>query len=156
MFYNTIWSPGDVSKIAPCRRNFSVLLRHPRDISQKFTKKWWNSFSFSFLSGMLKLYFKNVVVMNFMEDVNIAALGTSWEGHNADLTSGRALHLLGMFLKNICKYWNYVSCFLLYVYLYIFITNKITRSFNMMLLVGINNSGRYIIKIYWYFSYTLH
>ena len=34
-------------------------------------------FFFSFLSGMLKLYFKNVVVMNFMEDVNIAALGTS-------------------------------------------------------------------------------
>ena len=41
-----------------------------------------------------------------------------------------------------------------YDLLLIFITNKITRSFNVVLLSGINNSNQYIIKIYWYFGYT--
>ena len=40
-----------------------------------------------------------------------------------------------------------------YDLLLIFITNKITRSFNVVLLSGINNSNQYVIKIYWYFGY---
>ena len=38
--------------------------------------------------------------------------------------------------------------------IYSFITNKVTKTFNMVLQGGIKNFSRYFIKIYWYFVYT--
>ena len=53
-----------------------MLLGRPWDMSQKFMRKWRNSI-FYLPGGTLKLCFKNVVVLNFMEDFNIPTVGTS-------------------------------------------------------------------------------
>lgn len=41
------------------------------------------------------------------------------------------------------------------IWAYTFITNKITRNFNMVLQCAIHNSNKYFIKICWYFCNTL-
>ena len=51
------------------------------------------------------------------------------------------------------KLFNFVFGVNMLIRAYSFITNKITRSFSMVLLGGINNSDRYIMKICWYFGY---
>ena len=61
-----------------------------------------NKLNFFLLSaGMLKLYFKNVVEIHFLECIKIDFFGTSVERHNADFNKGRFSHILGTFLKKI-------------------------------------------------------
>ena len=59
-----------VPRTSPCRGHFRMLLGRPWYISLTFMRKWRNSI-FSLPVRMLKLYFKNVLVMIFMEGVNI-------------------------------------------------------------------------------------
>ena len=55
-----------------------------------------------------------------------------------------------------CFYQVMINFLNMLIRAYSLITNKITRSFNIVLLGGINNTNRYIIKIYWYFCHTFH
>lgn len=78
---------------------------------------------------LLKLYFKNVAVIRFIEDVKTDILGNFWEGHNADVTLGRFLQLLGASLKNviqICRsYFLYFPMHsLLYIHIYLLFSVK--------------------------------
>ena len=49
----------------------------------KFIRKWINSI-FLLSAGMFKLYFKNIVEINFIKCVKVDILGTSVERHNSD------------------------------------------------------------------------
>ena len=93
----------------------------------------------------------NVVLLSGINNSNQYIIKIYWPNH--------------FFINTIIFYytrkrWNIgnrnLACLLLlinYDLLLIFITNKITRSFNVVLLSGINNSNQYVIKIYWYFGY---
>ena len=89
------------------RCHFRKLLELPCDVSPEFMRKWINSLLLLFFAscGTLKLYFKNIVPIDFTEYVKIDVLGTSLKRHNADVTQGRFLLVLGILLeKNLCKY----------------------------------------------------
>ena len=59
LYYVQNWRPRDVSRTSLCRRHFRTQLGRPWDVYLKYHR------------GTLKLYFENVIIINFIECVKL-------------------------------------------------------------------------------------
>ena len=104
-----------------CRRHFRTQLGRPWDISPKFMRHWINSIVL-LSGGTLKLYFKNVRVINFIVCVKLRF--SRFQSNIITWKSPRStFHTsFGCFSKVLCKYRSCFLCLLLHVYLYIYMS----------------------------------
>lgn len=120
-----------VPRTSPCRVHFRMLLGRPWYISLTFMRKWRNSVFFLPVR-MLKLYFKNVLVMNFMEDVNTDIWDilrkSKWRAHIGTWALkpffSRSVTSLKRFSKTLC---NIEAMFYLSFYIFTYISLCLTR-----------------------------
>ena len=102
-----------------CRSHFRKQLGCPWDVSQKLLKHWMSSVVL-LPSCMLKLYFKNVIEMNFIECVKLKFSGRP---QNIIMwTSPRDIFhtSFGRLSTNLCNIEGVSLCFCLHVYLHIY------------------------------------
>ena len=106
--------------------NFLTMERSLQDVLRTYVG-WVYEFNVKTRKLILfasEIILKNIAVIHFIEDVKTDILGNFWEGHNAGVTLGRFLQLLGASLKNfiqICRsYFLYFHMHsLLYIHIYV-------------------------------------